>query len=65
MTGIGHRVVGNYLYEGAFDDSGTIGVNGNSSEINILGNLLRNNRTPDVKFHHGVYIGGFRDQSGY
>jgi hypothetical protein len=59
VTGIGHRVVGNYLYEGAFDDSGTIGVNGNSSQINILGNLLRNNGTPDVKFHHGVYIGGF------
>lgn len=59
VTGIGHRVVGNYLYDGAFDDSGTIGVNGNSSQIKILGNLLRNNGTPDVKFHHGVYIGGF------
>lgn len=59
ITGTGHRVVGNYLYEGAFDDSGTIGVNGNSSQINILGNLLRNNGTPDVKFHHGIYIGGF------
>jgi len=59
VTGIGHRVVGNYLHDGAFDDSGTIGVNGNSSQIKILGNLLRNNGTPDVKFHHGVYIGGY------
>lgn len=59
VTGVGNRVVGNYLYDGAFDDSGTIGVNGNSSQIKILGNLLRNNGTPDVKFHHGVYIGGF------
>jgi len=59
LAGIGHRVVGNYLYDGAYDDSGTIGVNGNSSQIRILGNLLRNNGTPDVKFHHGVYIGGY------
>jgi hypothetical protein len=59
VTGIGHRIIGNYLHDGAFDDSGTIGVNGNSSQIKILGNLLRNNGTPDVKFHHGVYIGGF------
>ena len=59
VTGIGHRVVGNYLYDGAFDDSGTIGVNGNSNQIKILGNLLRDNGTPDVKFHHGVYIGGY------
>lgn len=59
VTGIGHRVVGNYLYDGAFDDSGTIGVNGNSNQIKILGNLLRNNGTPGVKFHHGVYIGGY------
>ena len=59
VTGIGHRVIGNYLYDGAFDDSGTIGVNGDSSQIKILGNFLRNNGTPDVKFHHGIYIGGF------
>jgi len=37
VTGIGHRIVGNYLHDGAFDDSGTIGVNGNSSQIKILG----------------------------
>ena len=59
VTGIGHRVVGNYLYEGAFDDTGTIGINGNTSQIKILGNLLRNNGTPGVKLHHGLYIGGF------
>jgi len=59
ISGIGHRIIGNYLHDGAFDDSGTIGVNGNSSEIYILGNLLQNNGTPEVKYHHGVYIGGY------
>ncbi|OGF61969.1 MAG: hypothetical protein A2Y62_20835, partial [Candidatus Fischerbacteria bacterium RBG_13_37_8] len=59
VTGIGHRVIGNYLYDGAYDDSGTIGVNGDTSMIKILGNFLYNNGTPDVKFHHGIYVGGF------
>ncbi len=59
LTGIGHRVVGNYVYEGAFDDTGTIGVNGNTSQIKIFGNLLRNNGAPGEKLHHGLYIGGF------
>lgn len=61
LTGIGQRVVGNYLHDGAFDDSGTIGVNGNSSEIKILGNLLRNNGIPgpESKHYHGVYLGGY------
>ncbi len=59
VTGIGHRVVGNYLHDGAFSDSGAIGVNGDTSQISILGNFLYNNGTPGNKLNHGVYIGGF------
>ena len=59
VTGIGHRVVGNYFYDGAFSDSGVVGVNGDTSQAKILGNFLRNNGQVDVKFHHGLYLGGY------
>ncbi|NRF67235.1 right-handed parallel beta-helix repeat-containing protein [Aquincola sp. S2] len=59
ITGTGHRIVGNHFHDGGFSDSGTIGVNGPSSAIRILGNLLDRNGQAGEKLHHGIYLGGF------
>ena len=59
ITGTGHRVVGNHLHDGAFSDSGAIGVNGNTRQIRILGNRLADNGQREEKLHHAIYLGGF------
>lgn len=59
VIGTGHRIVGNHFYDGARGDGGAIGVNGNTSAIRILGNLLERNGTAGDKLNHGIYLGGF------
>ena len=59
LSGVGHRVIGNIVFEAGFDDSGTLSVNLESSEFRILGNVLRNNGEVGNKLHHGFYIGGY------
>jgi hypothetical protein len=59
LAGVGHRVIGNYLHDGAFDDTGAISVDGNCEDYRILGNLLFQNGSPEEKLHHGIYLGGY------
>ncbi|MBI2929847.1 MAG: right-handed parallel beta-helix repeat-containing protein [Verrucomicrobia bacterium] len=59
LAGVGHRIVGNTVFEAGFDDSGTISVNTASSQLKILGNLVRDNGDAGNKFRHGFYIGGY------
>jgi hypothetical protein len=64
LSGVGHRVIGNYLHDGAVDDTGAISINTNSSQIKILGNLLRNNGQSGEKLYHAFYIGGYGTNRG-
>jgi hypothetical protein len=59
LTGIGQRVVGNYFYEGGESYDGLFAINGDSSNIEVHGNRLYRNGTPEVKFRHAFYIGGY------
>lgn len=59
LAGVGHRVIGNYLHEGAFDDTGAISIDGNCEDYHILGNRLVRNGSPEEKLHHGIYLGGY------
>jgi hypothetical protein len=59
LSGLGHRVVGNTVFEAGFDDSGTVSINLQASQLKILGNVLRDNGEAGNKFHHGFYIGGY------
>jgi len=59
MSGVGHRVIGNTVFEAGFDDSGTLSVNLETSQLEIFGNVLRNNGEAGNKFHHAFYIGGY------
>lgn len=58
LSGIGHRVIGNYFHDGAVMDGAAIGMVA-SSQIKVFGNLLRHNGEPGNKFVHGLYIQGF------
>ena len=60
LGGNGHRVVGNYSYDGIWSYGGVIGIMGNSAHCKILGNLLRNNGEAGEKQNgHALYIQGF------
>ena len=59
LTGIGQRVVGNDLHDGAPGDSGALGVNGDTSATAIFGNLLEHNGVAGNKLCHAIYLGGF------
>jgi len=59
VSGSGHRIIGNRIYDAARSDSGAIGVNGDSTHIQVLGNLLRQNGQAGEKLHHGFYPGGY------
>ncbi len=64
LSGVGHRVIGNYLHDSALDDSGALSINTDSSQIKVLGNLLSNNGTPGEKLRgHAFYIGGYGTNS--
>ncbi|HEY0592931.1 MAG TPA: choice-of-anchor Q domain-containing protein, partial [Thermoanaerobaculia bacterium] len=56
VTGIGHRVVGNDLSRGG--EGHKVGVAGDTSSIDILGNLFDSNGTPTTKFY-SIYVQGF------
>jgi hypothetical protein len=58
LSGIGHRVIGNYFHDGAAMDGAAIGMVA-SSQIKVFGNLLHHNGEPGNKFVHGLYIQGF------
>ncbi|MBI2892460.1 MAG: IPT/TIG domain-containing protein [Deltaproteobacteria bacterium] len=58
LAGRGHRFVGNSLYDGIA--SYAIGIAGNTEELEILGNLLRDNGEPGDKMNGvGLYLQGF------
>jgi hypothetical protein len=60
LSGNGHRVVGNYSYDGIYSNSGVIGVGGNSAHLKVFGNCLRNNGEPGNKLNgSGFYLQGF------
>jgi hypothetical protein len=59
VTGAGHRIIGNRFYDGGATDSGTIGVNGHTIGVRIVGNRLERNGQAGEKLHHGIYVGGF------
>lgn len=59
LTGIGHRAIGNYFFEGGESYDGLLGINGESSNIEVLGNRLYRNGEASNKFRHGFYIGGY------
>src|SRR5207302_37347 len=59
LSGVGHRIIGNKLYEGGLDDTGNISINNESSQVKVFGNLLLNNGQAGEKLWHGFYIGGF------
>jgi hypothetical protein len=60
LGGNGHRVVGNYSYDGIYSYGGVIGIIGNSAHFKIFGNLLRNNGEAGEKLNgHAFYIQGF------
>jgi hypothetical protein len=60
LSGVGHRVIGNFLHDSALDDSGGLSINADSSQIKVLGNLMRDNGTPGEKLRgHAFYIGGY------
>jgi len=56
VTGIGHRVVANDLSHGGEGDK--VGVFGDTSAIEILGNRFDSNGTPTSKFY-SIYVQGF------
>lgn len=56
VTGVGHRVVGNDLSHGGEGDK--VGVFGDTSAIEILGNRFDSNGTPTSKFY-SIYVQGF------
>jgi hypothetical protein len=64
LAGIGHRITGNYLHDGAFDDTGAISIDGDCEDYRILGNLLIRNGSPEEKLHHGIYLGGYGANTG-
>lgn len=57
MSGNGHRAVGNYFYDGLA--STALGIGGNSSQLKIFGNFLRNNGNAAMEDGVGFYIQGF------
>jgi len=59
LSGIGHRIIGNRLYDGGFSDGGAMGVNTDSADLRIYGNLLSRNGLEGEKLHHGFYPGGY------
>ncbi|MBI5476099.1 MAG: T9SS type A sorting domain-containing protein [Ignavibacteriales bacterium] len=60
LRGDGHRIVGNYLYDGIYSNSGAIGITGNSAHYKIYGNRLRNNGEQGNKMNgSGFYLQGF------
>jgi hypothetical protein len=60
LRGDGHRIVGNYLYDGIYSNGGVIGISGNSAHYKIYGNRLRNNGEPGNKLNgSGFYLQGF------
>jgi len=59
LYGTGHRIVGNVLRDGAFDDTGAISIDGECTGFRIFGNLLQRNGTPGEKLHHAIYLGGY------
>lgn len=59
ISGSGHRIIGNTVFEAGHDDSGVIGVNTESSDLRILGNRLWSNGQVEEKLQHGFYIGGY------
>ncbi|MBI5442812.1 MAG: hypothetical protein HY900_16565, partial [Deltaproteobacteria bacterium] len=56
VTGVGHRIVGNDLSNGG--DGNKVGVFGDTSAIEILGNRFDSNGTPTTK-SYSIYIQGF------
>ncbi len=64
LAGVGHRIVGNTVFAAGFDDPGSISVNTASSQLKILGNLIRDNGEAGNKLHHGFYIGGYGTNQG-
>ncbi|MFH0793249.1 MAG: choice-of-anchor Q domain-containing protein, partial [bacterium] len=59
LAGTGHRIIGNILQDGAFDDSGAISINGDCTGFKVFGNLLQRNGTVGEKLHHAIYLGGY------
>ncbi len=61
LAGTGHRAVGNYSYDSLnYSEGAVIGVTGNSSNLKIYGNFMRNNGGTDEGLAgHGLYIQGF------
>lgn len=61
LSGNGHRIVGNYAHDGvAGEDYTVMGVAGNSAQLRVFGNLLRNN--PNLggdEVGVGFYLEGF------
>lgn len=57
MSGNGHRAVGNYFHDG--HASTALGIEGNSAQLKILGNFLRNNGNVAQEDGIGFYIEGF------
>ena len=64
IGGNGHRAVGNTFFDAARDDSGVIGINGDTSDIEVHGNRLFHNGEEGEKLFHGFYIGGHGANSG-
>ncbi len=56
LSGVGHRIVGNDFSNGGVGNG--IEVLGNTSAIEILGNLFDSNGTPATK-EYSIYIAGF------
>jgi len=56
VTGIGQRVVGNDLQDGGIGDK--VGIFGDTSAIEVLGNRLIANGVPPTKYY-AIYVQGF------
>jgi len=56
VSGVGHRIIGNDLSHGG--EGHKVGVFGNTSAIEILGNRFESNGTPETKFY-SIYVQGF------
>ncbi len=59
LTGVGHRIVGNYSHDGINGEGCVIGVAGNSSQLKIFGNFMRDNGETGDASGHALYIQGF------
>ena len=60
LAGNGHRLVGNYSYDGVYSNSGSIGISGNSAHYRIYGNRIRNTGQAGEKMNgSGFYVQGF------